>query len=212
MRYSQWGRPTTVVLGIGVILFQLKYYSAFQIQQPIRFTTTIRTTNKPCTAHLDTTDVALEGNDSHKGGSNRSIQVIITISRCGGSNVVTYPLLSLKKLYSAYLRAIHEKPLRTKGLTAAVVNVLGDLLAQYLEASMVGVSFSPNLSRLQGFFLCGLLYIGPFVHTWYEQLWKIGRWMEDKFQSPKRTQTIVQILVDQSVGVAIFFFNLLLRL
>lgn len=50
-----------------------------------------------------------------------------------------------------------------------------------------------------------LLYIGPYVHTWYEQLWKIGRWMEDKFESPKRTQTIVQLLVDQTVGIAIFF-------
>lgn len=115
------------------------------------------------------------------------------------------PHSTLLHLYQSYLRAIEEKPFLTKGITAAVVNFFGDLLAQSLEASKAGTAFVPNWIRLQGFFLCGLIYTGPYVHAWYQQLWKVGNWMQRKYDAPKQVQTIAQLVLDQTLGVCIFF-------
>lgn len=143
--------------------------------------------------------IPLEGDNYEQDGGLDWIQ------RGGSTVTVTPPTSSLANLYNAYLTAIERNPLLTKGMTAAIVNVLGDILAQLFEASTAGALFVPNWARLQGFFLCGLIYTGPYVHTWYEQLWKLGSWMEKKFDSPKRVQTIDQLIVDQTIGVAIFF-------
>lgn len=122
-----------------------------------------------------------------------------------GGDIAKAPLNGLAKFYNWYNNCLIQKPILTKGVTAAFVNLFGDFLAQFIEASVAGTAFVPNFVRLQGFFLCGLIYVGPYVHTWYEQLWKIGSWMEKKYDSPKQVQTFVQLLVDQTVGVAIFF-------
>ena len=148
----------------------------------------------------------LEADNHEDKDNNRNKDASVKWIIRGGAVVVASPgVASLKKLYTSYLRAIELRPLLTKGLTAGVVNFLGDILAQYLQASAAGVTFLPNWVRLQGFFLCGLLYTGPYVHTWYEQLWKVGKWMEEMFDSPKRTQTMAQLILDQTIGVAIFF-------
>jgi hypothetical protein len=122
-----------------------------------------------------------------------------------GGEALRPPLSTLRTLYQSYLRAIEERPFLTKGITAAVVNFFGDMLAQSLEASKAGTAFVPNWIRLQGFFLCGLIYTGPYVHAWYQQLWKLGSWMERKFNSPKQVQTMAQLILDQTIGVCIFF-------
>jgi hypothetical protein len=122
-----------------------------------------------------------------------------------GGEALMPPLSTLRTLYQSYLRAIEERPFLTKGITAAVVNFFGDILAQSLEASKAGTAFVPNWIRLQGFFLCGLIYTGPYVHAWYQQLWKVGSWMERKFDSPNQVQTMAQLILDQTIGVCIFF-------
>lgn len=124
----------------------------------------------------------------------------------GSQYVLWFVLTSIDYCFQRYNDCLLKKPILTKGITAALVNLFGDVLAQFLEASVAGVAFVPNLARLEGFFLCGLLYVGPYVHTWYEILWKIGSWMEEKYNSPKQVQTLVQLILDQTVG-AVFCFT-----
>lgn len=189
----QWHQK---VLLVTLSLLQLSFSRAFLLQ-PI--TTEAKWHQE--SIHPGLFPTALGDNDDKNSDVDPSTNLV---GKIRGGTVNASPMDSLKKLYISYLRSIEERPLLTKGLTAAVVNFLGDILAQYLETA-TGAKFIPNWARLRGFFLCGLLYIGPYVHTWYEQLWKIGRWMEATFGSPKRMQTIVQLLVDQTIGVAIFF-------
>lgn len=107
-------------------------------------------------------------------------------------------------LLQKYMRAAEERPLLTKGLTAAVVNALGDLLAQYIESSSSLHSIMDvDWLRVQGFFFCGLLYVGPFIHWWYEQLEKFASWLHKKYDSSKRTQSLAQVVMDQTVGVVL---------
>lgn len=112
---------------------------------------------------------------------------------------------NVRKMYSSYMDVLDRKPVITKSVTAAVVSVLGDWLAQWLEAKLAGNRLILNWVRLGAFFLCGLVYVGPFVHVWYEQLWKLGRWMKSKYNSSKNLQILAQVITDQTVGVAIFF-------
>jgi protein Mpv17 len=93
----------------------------------------------------------------------------------------------------------------TKSVTAALVNAIGDILSQVIEAHVTKSVLVLNWQRLGTFFLCGGLYVGPFVHLWYEQLWKLGRWMERRYGCSKAIQTFAQLIMDQTLGVALFF-------
>jgi len=48
------------------------------------------------------------------------------------------------------------------------------------------------------------------VHYWYEVLWKIARWQQKKYGTSKTKQALTSVFVDQTVGVAVFFFPILL--
>lgn len=187
---------------LGTLLWQSH---AFSTNKANAAATRLRTSLLP-TRELYQSAIPLEG-DAVPTEKINPLDISSIVLNRGGEVIRSTPVsvVSLKNLYQSYLRAIEERPILTKGLTAAVVNFLGDILAQFLEASITGTAFVPNWVRLQAFFLCGLIYVGPYVHTWYEQLWKLGRWMEKKYDSPKQVQTIVQVLVDQTVGILIFF-------
>eukprot|EP00977_Amphora_coffeiformis_P014481 scaffold4060_cov190-Amphora_coffeaeformis.AAC.15 len=74
--------------------------------------------------------------------------------------------------FDKYLDWCHRKPFRTKSVSAMFILLLGDVMAQFLEASSGSVPFRLNLARTRGFALCGLLFEGPWMHFWYEQVWK----------------------------------------
>lgn len=112
---------------------------------------------------------------------------------------------ALVRMYKGYVELCEKKPVLTKSVTAAFVNAIGDILSQVVAAYVTKSALQIKWNRLGAFFLCGLLYVGPFVHLWYEQLWKLGRWMERKYGSSKTWQTVAQLFMDQTVGVAIFF-------
>mmetsp|Transcript_7512 Transcript_7512/g.10671 ORF Transcript_7512/g.10671 Transcript_7512/m.10671 type:complete len:307 (+) Transcript_7512:244-1164(+) len=112
---------------------------------------------------------------------------------------------AILEIYGTYMKALDKKPLITKSITTAFVSVLGDRLAQGIEANTAGTVLVLNWVRLSTFFIAGGVFVGPFVHTWYEQLWKLGRWMERKYGSSKKLQTVVQVITDQTIGVAMFF-------
>lgn len=203
--------PTLLLL----LLLQENVVDAFFLVQPTtRKTETKRLQQQPLALFQmaavsvplgDDQDDENDKGDKRNENNNQQVSIAFTQERGGGGGGSSMTLVVIQKWYTKYLRAIDQRPLLTKGLTAAVVNVLGDILAQYLQASSSGVKLCLNWARLQTFFLCGWIYIGPYVHTWYEQLWKLGKWMETRWGSPKQVQTIAQILVDQTLGVALFF-------
>lgn len=111
----------------------------------------------------------------------------------------------VKSFYNWYLLQCTVNPYVTKSVTAAVVASLGDIMGQKIEAYLGEKAFSFNGVRTASFFLCGLCYVGPFIHAWYEQLWKFGRRMEKKYGTSKTAQSMIALAIDQTVGVVMFF-------
>ena len=112
---------------------------------------------------------------------------------------------SVKTAYNWYLRQCTDNPFVTKSISAAIVTSVGDSLSQGIAAHMGKEDFSLNIFRLATFFLCGLLYVGPFVHAWYEFLLVISQRLEKKYEISRTTKALVELFVDQTFGVAMFF-------
>jgi len=108
-------------------------------------------------------------------------------------------------LYTRYMHLLDTRPLLTKSLSSGVVSVLGDVLAQWIEAQKAHIPLTLKWIRLSSFFLCNTLFVGPFLHVWWSQLWKLGRWMKHKHNASRRLQILAQLVVDQTCGVAMFF-------
>lgn len=107
-------------------------------------------------------------------------------------------------LYGRYLDWIERKPIVAKSVTAAVVGCLGDIMAQCLEAHMGNYKFVMNWRRLSAFFASGLLFVGPYLHNFYEALGVLGSYMNTKVTKNKNAQTLIQLFVDQTLGVMMF--------
>lgn len=112
-----------------------------------------------------------------------------------------------KTLYGKYLDLLDAKPLETTSISAGVVSALGDILAQWVEARMAKTPFTMNWSRFLAFFISGTFFVGPYLHTWYGKVvFPSGKWVAEKWaNASKNIQTLVSLLVDQTIGVAIFF-------
>mmetsp|Transcript_16221 Transcript_16221/g.24505 ORF Transcript_16221/g.24505 Transcript_16221/m.24505 type:complete len:272 (-) Transcript_16221:171-986(-) len=111
----------------------------------------------------------------------------------------------MRNPYQTYIDWLDHSPLVTTSVTAAVINGLGDLLAQSLEAHVIGTKFIINWTRFNAFFVSGLLFVGPFLQCWFGRLWAMGRWMERKVTKRKIWQIVAQVTVDQTLGVLLFF-------
>lgn len=107
-------------------------------------------------------------------------------------------------LYSRYLDWIERKPLVAKSVTAAVVGSLGDIMAQSLEAHMANVVFVMNYRRLAAFFTSGLLFVGPFLHNFYELLGALRSHLDANVTKNKNVQALAQLFVDQTLGAITF--------
>lgn len=107
-------------------------------------------------------------------------------------------------LYSRYLDWIERKPLVAKSVTAAVVGSLGDIMAQSLEAHMANVVFVMNYRRLAAFFTSGLLFVGPFLHSFYEVLGALRNYLDANVTKNKNVQALAQLFVDQTLGAMMF--------
>eukprot|EP00978_Attheya_sp_CCMP212_P019834 scaffold56163_cov41-Attheya_sp.AAC.1 len=127
----------------------------------------------------------------------------------GGAEVddnVEVPKNKVVQLYSSYMKSLDKHPVRTKSITAGIVLAVGDLLAQSIESSVAKKpSFIVNWTRLNAFLLTGALYVGPFVHYWFELLWMMGRWLERNHDVSKGWQTMTQLFTDQTIGILFFF-------
>eukprot|EP00978_Attheya_sp_CCMP212_P027516 scaffold92173_cov48-Attheya_sp.AAC.2 len=128
--------------------------------------------------------------------------------RAGGETNDAKAIVKKNKLvhwYTSYTKLVDEKPLGTQSITVGLVSALGDILSQYIEANVAGVVFSFNWLRFNSFLVSGTLFVGPYLHYWYGVLWKVGRWGQEKYMLSKRYQTMIQVVLDQTIGVAIFF-------
>lgn len=116
------------------------------------------------------------------------------------------PSSPVGELWTDYLRELEEKPVQTKALTAAVLSVVSDVLAQ----TMGGTPLSQiNFTSIRNQFLIGLIIRGPMVHYWYvflESLFqKLG------YGSPKSANSTPVVLGKVALDQLTFgpFFNLL---
>lgn len=113
--------------------------------------------------------------------------------------------LRMRMYWHRYMQLLDTKPVRTKAVTAAVIAALGNVLSQALMAYIRNEAFALDTANLATFTLANLVYVGPWGHYLYEQLWKVGRFMENRFGCSKRQQVVAQVFLDQTVGLCIFF-------
>jgi Mpv17 / PMP22 family len=102
-------------------------------------------------------------------------------------------------LLQRYSRLIDTKPLMTKAITAGSIAALADVATQVfvLPPTIAG---GVSWRRVAAFLLAGALFVGPYLHLWYSKL--------DAIVSPlprHSVRTISKMLLDQSIGVSIFF-------
>jgi protein Mpv17 len=142
--------------------------------------------------------------------SHNSLATPLRVSKSGAAKTISKisknSTYSLQGAFKWYMNSCVEKPLVTKGLTCGVICSLGDLIAQKLESQnrISGKSWL-NLSRLATFFVCNALFTGPFVHYWYQTVADAGSWAQKRFGISQWKKLGLQVLMDQSVGVLLFF-------
>jgi protein Mpv17 len=112
----------------------------------------------------------------------------------------------LEILVQRYVHACETKPFRTKGLSAAAVQGIGDVLSQHLMAlTTPHAAFVWDARRTLTFVMIGLFYKGPALHLWYKVLGKIAHWTKVRKGFSETKQSLTALTVDQTVGVAIFY-------
>ena len=109
-------------------------------------------------------------------------------------------------LYSDYKKLCETKPLLTKSLSQSMIGGIGSILSQYVHTIYSGYQLRIDWMQVRAFMTSGLVFEGPYCHWWYERLWMLGRWLENRKNpiSPS-FQTSIQILIDQTLGVILFF-------
>lgn len=127
--------------------------------------------------------------------------IVLNDVRGGGGGMGS----SIQRLYGKYMSLLDTSPMTTKSITAGIIQALGDFLSQFIEAKVANVPFVLNGSRLQAFLVSGIFFVGPFLHYWYNFLWRIGDWAKVKYKAGKNMQTLLQVFTDQTLGVAVFF-------
>ncbi|KAJ7538131.1 hypothetical protein O6H91_11G036000 [Diphasiastrum complanatum] len=104
--------------------------------------------------------------------------------------------------FAWYLKMLERHPVKTKALTSALLNFLGDLFCQLI----VEKSDTINLKRISMITVIGLLLVGPTLHFWYLALSKIVITGGSKGAG-------MRLLLDQfifaPVFIAVFFASLL---
>ena len=112
---------------------------------------------------------------------------------------------SLKNAGRKYVQLSEEKPIITKGVSAAVVGGLGDVLSQALLPVSTGTRFSLDLQRTVVFATMGLCFKGPVLHFWYGMLAKIANWTQVHRGFGEARSTLTAVGLDQTIGVAMIY-------
>ena len=110
----------------------------------------------------------------------------------GDGSPSSLPLSSaLLSLYARYQHLLTTSPLYTKSISAGILTLLGDVIAQSLESRVEGYA-TWDYPRMAAFTVSGGFFVGPFVHRWYEVLWAVGRRLEGRGWG-KNAKTLAQV-------------------
>ncbi|KAK9906532.1 hypothetical protein WJX75_003389 [Coccomyxa subellipsoidea] len=100
-------------------------------------------------------------------------------------------------LWATYLRLLETQPVFTKAWSAALLNALGDVLAQLV----VDKKDKLDYKRLGIFTILGFTIIGPPLHYWYSSLGKVA--------VGGLTGTFVRMALDQLLWAPIFLTSII---
>lgn len=112
------------------------------------------------------------------------------------------PSFSLLDWYKSSL-LLH--PIRTKCFSSAIIGCIGSALSQAILATVTHTPLRIMPRQVATFGLIGLVYIGPFYHFWFDHLSRVGSWLRDRHGSSQQKQVLMQLALDQTVGVILFF-------
>jgi hypothetical protein len=104
-----------------------------------------------------------------------------------------------------YRSSLQRYPIRTKCLSSAIIGCIGSVLSQVSLAIVTRAPVGIKPRQVATFGLVGLVYIGPFYHFWFDQLSRVGSWLQDRHGSSHQKQVLMQLALDQTVGVILFF-------
>ena len=105
--------------------------------------------------------------------------------------------ISSPTFLNRYSQLLTTRPLLTRSITCAIITIIGDAIAQLMETKTL------NPVRASAFFLSSLVFTGPFLHFWYDILWRFKSRLSPSLSDKKRT--LLTVLLDQSAGVLLFF-------
>lgn len=110
----------------------------------------------------------------------------------------------MNHLWKFYLSALDTTPLQTKSLTAAVLSLFSDILAQ----SLSGVPLSKlNTQSLKNQFILGLIIRGPIVHYWYillEYMFSCAGLNSPPSRANSLSVALGKVVVDQTLFSPLF--------
>ena len=110
---------------------------------------------------------------------------------------------------SAYMSWLERKPLSANAISAGVIALLGDIIAQLIEAR-VGTFTSIggnklNVLRMASFAASGMVFVGPYLHIFYGYLWTLGSHLQKRYNTSRKQQVLLQVLLDQTIGIILFY-------
>ena len=112
-----------------------------------------------------------------------------------------------RSLLSSYQSHLVSNPILTKSITSGVITFIGDVLSQSLSSLPLTGSISLtslSVPRLLAFTLVGTLFVGPYLHYWYGFLHSFRLSLKASGIGI-RVQPLLQIMLDQTLGVLLFF-------
>ena len=110
---------------------------------------------------------------------------------------------------SAYMSWLEQKPLSANAISAGVIALLGDIMAQMIEAR-VGTFTSIggnklNVLRMASFAASGMVFVGPYLHIFYGYLWTLGSHLQKRYNTSRKQQVLLQVFLDQTIGIILFY-------
>ena len=111
---------------------------------------------------------------------------------------------TLSSWFEFYMKSLKQRPLLTKAISAAAVQVLGDMISQPLSAYCSGRALVYDYPRTFCFALVGFFFKAPYLHNWYRITARFGRKVQRAFKLTDNQRTLAELALDQSIGVATF--------
>lgn len=110
---------------------------------------------------------------------------------------------------SAYISWLERKPLSANAISAGIIALLGDIIAQLIEARVgaftsIG-SNKLNVLRMASFAACGMVFVGPYLHIFYGYLWTLGSHLQKRYNTSRKASLLLQVFLDQTIGIILFY-------